>query len=54
MIPKHPSYLFRDYVRGGAEGALAPPPGIWGFRKENRKRNRQPITNSPLRIKILT
>ena len=29
------------------------PPGIWGFRKEDRMRNRQPITNSPLGIKIL-
>ena len=47
--------ICRDYVRGGSEGALAPPPpGILGFREENRERNRQSITNSPTGIKILT
>ena len=30
------------------------PLGIWRFSKENRKRNRQSITISPPRIKILT
>ena len=54
-IVKNSQSYSRDYVRGGSEGALAPPPpGILGFREENRERNRQSITNSPTGIKILT
>jgi hypothetical protein len=42
--------LFRNYVL--LTGATLED--ILGFRKENRKRNRQFITNSPLGIKIIT
>ena len=48
-----PTFHFTGTTLEGAEGAESPP-GIWGFRKENRKRNRQSITNSPPGIKILT
>ena len=51
-IVKNPQSYSRDYIRGGSEGAS--PPGNLGFRKENRERNRQSITNSPTGIKILT
>ena len=44
--PRSRYYLIGDYVREGDEMALAPP-GIWAFRKENRKRNRQYITPWP-------
>ena len=42
--------LFRNYVL--LTGAALED--ILGFRKENRKKNRQFITNGPLGIKILT
>ena len=42
--------LFRNYVL--LTGAALED--ILGFRKENRKRNRQFVTNSPLGIKIIT
>ena len=51
-IVKNPQSYSRDYVRGGSEGAS--PPGILGFRKENRERNRQSITNNPIGFKTLT
>ena len=44
----------RGPVRGGAEGDLAQVALIWGFRKENRERKRQPITPSPPKLKIST
>ena len=39
-----------------SEGVLGcfSPPGIWGFRKDDRKRNGQPITISTLRFENLT
>ena len=45
-VPGEQLTVYRAVVR-------APAPGVWGFRKEDRKKNRQSITISTPRIESL-
>ena len=47
-------FNFRTVVRGGTGVGRFRTSGIWGFRREDRKRNRQSITISTLRFENLT